>query len=234
VEELKPEQTAPLINIIIRTHNRPGYLKKCLESVQAQNYDNLFIIVIADNPESTKYAQPYLDEGMIDDLVSVVPANFKSSDFSELKKQGLCKSDSDKDKHFYDLYLNQVIKDIEEGYILILDDDKELASENSLKNLSKKLDENSLVIVQHALQKRTVPGNDKWKQLPFVRAHVDMACMIFHSDHKELVKFDGHGAGDWRVANKLAENLEPVWYKTVLTSADNNGNSGKPENKIKK
>jgi len=228
----KEKVSEPLINIIVRTHQRPGYFRKCIESINKQAYENKFVIAIADDELSAKYANEALDEGLIDDVVKVQPAQFKSKDFNKLLSAGIVKSARDKDRHFYDLYLNKVISQVEEGWIIIVDDDKELATANTLKNLSKKLaGEDTVVIAQHQLQRGSVPNDENWKKIPLTRGQIDMACFVFHASQKQLIDFDGHGAGDWRQANVLAGELKPVWYKTVLTIADNNGNSGKPEKK---
>jgi glycosyltransferase involved in cell wall biosynthesis len=222
----------PLINIIVRTHNRPKYFLKCLRSIMATCYNPRIVHVIVDNNESLKYAQTAVQNGMANS-VSMANANFTDNrfgSFAELKALGICKNNSDEKKHRYDLYLNDKLRDIEQGWIFFLDDDKEITSSRTLDNISERLTEDDIMLVgQHRMKSRLLPDGDLWGVLPFKRAHIDMSCFIFNVKHKELCHFDGHGAGDWRTAKRMAEVLRVEWLREPFTTADNDGNSGKAE-----
>lgn len=232
VEDVSEGKEMPLIHIIVRTHDRPKYFEHCVMSIAAQEYPNKQVHVIADSPGSFAYASKWVEMGFADDVMKVNPNHDPKSfgDFLLLKRHGLCQKDSDFRRHRYDLYLNERIAKIEIGWIFIVDDDKELTGPNVLDHIAELLTGDDVVVIgQHAMTVRTVPDGVYWEKLPFTRAQVDMSCFIFNVKHKALARFDGHGAGDWRVARRLSEKLEVKWLKEVLTVADNSGNSGRPE-----
>lgn len=225
----------PLINLLVRTHMRPGMFAKCLESIKAQTYENIFVIVIADNQQSKLYADKALEDGLVDDVVFVNPAAFKSYiSHEELVKNGLAKK-TDKNRSFFNMYFNKVIGELQEGWVFFFDDDLEFASENTLKNLAKKLeDEDSLVITRHQIgENRIVPDDDWWKKTPFGRGQICGAGLCFHAKHKDIAVWDGHRGGDYRLALRLADKLKVVWYKTVTTVAEREG-FGKSEEQLRK
>lgn len=224
----------PILNIIVRTHRRPAYFKKCIESIFNQNYDNIKIIVVVDDNETEAYVKPYKDDGTIDAIMRVNKSDFKSSDFSILQKAGVCTKLKDKDKHFYDLYINHVTSEIEDGFIWVVDDDNEIADSSTVDKIMKRLkSEEEVLFINYQMPTKKVPSDNNWKKLPFTRGDVDMSCFIWHASKSSFAQFDGHGAGDHRVANNLAKNLKPVWYKIIACLADNVGNRGKSEKEIR-
>jgi glycosyltransferase involved in cell wall biosynthesis len=225
----------PMVHVIVRTHGRPGYFRQCVESIAVQIYDNKVVHVVSDDAESEAYAREALDAGLVDEVTRVDPASFENQlgDFNFLQRHGYCKSRTDYRKHFYDLYLNAEMERIYNGYIFIVDDDKVLPDPLLLERIAKNLAEDVLVVGQYSMEKRTLPVGERWEKLPFDRAHIDMSCVLFHVKHREVAKLDGHGAGDWRMCNRLAKALKVVWMDEVFVVADNNGNSGKKEIQLK-
>lgn len=87
----------PLINILIRTSNRPEYFARCLKSVIKQSYDNIRIIVGYDNTAALNYIPGALEKVYCE-------AN------RELP-------------YFYDEYCNRLKSLVTDGWFLFLDDD---------------------------------------------------------------------------------------------------------------
>jgi glycosyltransferase involved in cell wall biosynthesis len=88
-----------LINILIRTSNRPRLFERCLQSIYDQDYPNIRIIVSVDN-----------------DLVDYIPEGIE---VIKVEKNNA---------HFgYDLYINDLKAMVNDGYFFILDDDDILA-----------------------------------------------------------------------------------------------------------
>mgnify|MGYP001551588463 CR=1 FL=1 len=90
----------PLINILIRTSNRPDLFKRCLQSIYDQRYPNVRIIVSVDN-DGVDYVPSEIE------TIRVTPD--KSKDF------------------YYDLYINDLKAMVNDGYYFCLDDDDTLA-----------------------------------------------------------------------------------------------------------
>lgn len=84
-----------LINILIRTSNRPILFKRCLNSVLDQGYSNIRIIISTDND------------------VDYIPENLE-----------VIRVKADRSlPYFYDCYLNELKSLVTSGYFLCLDDD---------------------------------------------------------------------------------------------------------------
>lgn len=100
----------PLINILIRTSNRPAQFKKCIDSIINQDYPEIRIIVGYDNEAALRY----IPKGLETVFVS-----------------------ADRDLPFYyDCYIQQLMEYVNDGYIYILDDDDFITNNNSLSQLN--------------------------------------------------------------------------------------------------
>lgn len=225
----------PLINILVRTHQRPNLFKRAIQEIVKQSYKNVFIIVIADDVASEKYAKKALDEGLVDDVVVVDPTLLKHTfSFEKLIQQGLVKN-KDRNQGIYNLYYNNVIQQIKEGWILFFDDDFQFANNNSLKNLASKLtNEYNLVIARCQIgENRIVPDDEYWKKLPVTRGQVSGGALCVHSIHKDIIIWDGFKAGDYRLVRRLTDKMEVTWYKAVLIVVDKEG-FGRTEEQLNK
>ncbi|HXP53150.1 MAG TPA: glycosyltransferase family A protein [Bacteroidia bacterium] len=91
----------PLLNILIRTSNRPTLFARCLDSILDQSYKNIRIIVSTDR--EVKYVPQWIE------TVEVTPR-------PELD-------------YGYDLYINDLKAKVTEGYFIVVDDDDILEPE---------------------------------------------------------------------------------------------------------
>lgn len=98
----------PLINILIRTSNRPTGFARCLRSIVTQSYPNIRIIIGYDNDKALTYIPVGLE--------AVPMFADRSVPF------------------FYDLYCNQLKAMVTDGYFLFLDDD-DILKPDVLKNI---------------------------------------------------------------------------------------------------
>lgn len=120
----------PLINILIRTSNRPTSFAKCLASIVAQDYEPIRIIVGYDNEAALRY----IPKGLETVFVS-----------------------ADRDlPFFYDCYLVDLMAQVVDGYIIAIDDDDKIIDDNVLSRLP--LTGNGL-IVQLQRGNNIVPQN---------------------------------------------------------------------------
>lgn len=226
VRVVKP---APVINVIVRTHRRESYFNKCIDSIVNQDYPNKKIHVTADDAMTAEYVKRAIKHGLVDFYYRVDGGMLHEPKaiFDKLVKRELCKP-GDYFKARYNLYLNHVIERIPNGWIFIIDDDKELPHSKFLSDIAKLLiSDNLMLIGQYAMKSKTVPEGDMWERLPFTRGHIDMSCFLFHVKFRDDAVFDAHKASDWRVANRLAAKLDLKWVKEPFVIADNDGNFGR-------
>ena len=115
-----------LFNILIRNTYRPSYFKKCIKSLLSQTYINYKIIMSYDDENCLEYLNEYKDNEKIE--------IFKASNVDKSKP------------FFYNLYCNELLDKVQDGWIIFLDDDDMFTHENSLLFLSRYiLNENNLV-----------------------------------------------------------------------------------------
>lgn len=99
----------PLINILIRTSNRPLGFKKALDSIVNQSYPNIRIIISVDNDAALRYIPKGLE------VIRVQ----KHPEF----------------EFGYDLYLEDLKALVTDGYIIAIDDDDWLCSNTILSEM---------------------------------------------------------------------------------------------------
>ena len=200
----------PLLNILIRTSNRPNYFRRLMENIKSQHYKNYRLIISADSVETTKYVAKYADKKTL-----IVPVQ---------------KLYHTPEQTFpWNLYLNDLMARVKEGWIMFMDDDDQYTNEFTFDRIASHLpDKNSMLVWQLRFPDgRYVPAPEYLGKTPFTRKQIAMPCFAFHSKWKNRVRFDGQRAGDFRIANKLQEFLKVEWAYIDLVQLDNFGNVGK-------
>ena len=122
IETNKPIQTIkevtnPLINILIRTSNRPNYFKNCTECVKMQTYKNVNLIISADDDFTENYVK---NEGYNCLRLNAIP------------KSGINHSP-------YNYYLNTMMQEVKQGFVIFLDDDDYFVNKNALQTIVNKI-----------------------------------------------------------------------------------------------
>lgn len=105
----------PLINILTRTSNRPIGFDINVKSVKEQTYDNINHIIGYDNDEDLNYINKY--DGLI--KVKVDRESLISADTSPNPMTGKYSP--------HNLYFNEMMKIVTDGWIIYYDDDDKLA-----------------------------------------------------------------------------------------------------------
>src|SRR5690242_2433625 len=113
----------PLINILIRTSNRPELFTRCLESVRQQTYKNYHIVVGYDRFTALDY----------------IP--------EDLEKWSVSAHDESQ-PYYYDIYCNILKMTVKHGWFFFLDDDDTLATPTVLEELAAHLTEPGAIICQ--------------------------------------------------------------------------------------
>lgn len=194
----------PLVNVLVRTHNRPKFFQDCVQSILDQTYKNIRIIVSVDNPDSKKYVIPY----------PVTPVECTpSSDIPPIPEDP-----SYGEKAPYNLYLNDMAKVVNQGWVMYLDDDDYLSDKNAISEAVKTIkNEDSLVLWRIFSSQRVVP-NDRNFGKPPVNCDIGNNGFMFHSKHLPLVNWEPYRKGNYRVAAALYKKLKPEWIDKLFAS----------------
>jgi hypothetical protein len=192
----------PLINVLIRTSGRPNYFKECIKSVYSQSCHNYNIIVGCDDEQSEQYVQPH--------KCRIVRYERSSKYFPKKNEYGYGRVAR------YNLYINELHKEVKEGYILYLDDDDILNNKDTLKIISENIKtENDLLFFRVQFPNKIVPSNENFGKAP-VLCDIDTVGFCFH--HKYCVDWEAYKMGDYRVATKLWETVpNKIFINRILT-----------------
>jgi len=200
----------PLLNILIRTSNRPNYFQRLMENIYSQDYKNYRLIISADTFETALYVAEYTGEKativLVDKLHRTPQQTFP-----------------------WNLYLNDLMNHVNDGWIMFMDDDDSYTGSSVFKLLAANLPgENSMLVWRLRFpDERCVPSAEHLYRTPFTRKQIAMPCFAFHSKWKNRVRFDGQRAGDYRIANQLQQFLIVEWLPLDLVQLDNFGNVGR-------
>ena len=198
----------PTIKILIRTSKRPNYFNRLVQNIQSQTYKNVRLIISADTPQTIAYVRK---EG-----------------YQPIQVKQLFRTE--KQNFPWNLYLNHLLDQVIDGWIVFIDDDDMYADPLSLETIVKNLPEDDFMLVWQMRfpDGRLVPNHEHIGTTPFVRKQIAMPCFAFHSKWKKHVRFDGQRAGDFRITNALLKFLQVKWLEAPLVQLDNFGNVGKP------
>lgn len=173
------------INILTRTGNRETYFKTLKKSIENQTYKNIRHLKSNDNINCK-----YLDEE--NDVIKVI----------KNPKLG---------QAFYNLYLNDLGNKVNEGWIIILDDDSKLIDNTFIEKLAdecSKSKTNEILIFQSYLlpKKRIIPSKEDFDNNKIRRCGIDMACFCFHHSILKKFSFDGRKMGDINFLEKIQKD----------------------------
>ena len=197
-------ENKPLINLLVRTSHRPNYFQNCVDSIYRQTYKNWNLIIGVDDKASEKYAQPAkgrIIEYNYSNLV--VPTPPKSEEYGV--------------PFIYNLYFNDLHKEVTQGYVLYLDDDDKLFNNDSLEKIVNNIKtDDDLIFWRVKFPNRLVPSDINFGKPPVLR-DVDTIGFIFN--HKYMFNWEPYKRGDYRIAKKLFETVpNKIYINEILTS----------------
>jgi len=173
----RPQQ---LINVLIRTSRRPDHFRKCISSVLGQQYSNVRIIVCYDDESCLSYLEQYptIDKFFV---------NIESEE-----------------KYKFNLYCNDLMDKVKEGWIMFLDDDDMLVHPHVLSIINcGLLDEETFLIWKFLRPDQAIFHKD----IDDIRlGEIDTSSFCFHSSHKEAARWGDQQYGDWRFVTELLKS----------------------------
>lgn len=203
----------PCLNILVRT-NRPNYLSNCMQSIEAQTYDNINTVLICDSNNAIEYTRKY------NARVVKVKKNDSLLPISD---------DTNYGKIFpYNIYLDTVQK-LVDGFIMFLDDDDKLVNCNSAERIIANASKDSLLIWKTNFKERgIVPSHSFGKEITLY--DITGISLCYHSSKIQYSDWSGWKRADYRTAKKLSENVNVTWLDEILTGIqDTPGNGVKPD-----
>jgi hypothetical protein len=189
-----------MINILVRTSNRPMYFWDCIQSIQKQTYTDYRIIVGIDGEDSyANFCHPIRYPMLISNKTYL-----KSAYTSML--------------HFpVNLYLNRLMQEVTDGWVMVLDDDDMFAGPDSLELIARNLvDTHSIIYWRVDICGRIVPSDSNFGRRPVVK-DISGIGFCFHSNYIPLLQHDTYKQSDYRVADRAYSLLNPIWIDKVLT-----------------
>ncbi len=175
----------PKFNILIRSSSladhdkdRPNMLSRCIESIRSQSYQNVRLIVSSDNPDDVENIKSLLTDD--DTLLELNREDIKTSVGGA--------------REFYNLYCNILAREVDEGWLMFIDDDDYYVA-NALPMIHqmlhvKNFDEDTMFfwMMENSVG-RTYPAGD---EIVIGDVGTPMFC-IHSSNFRETQSGDGQG-----------------------------------------
>ena len=175
-----------LINILIRNCYRPNLFKKCIQSILSQKYNNYKLIMCYDDDRCLEYLEKLPKNDKI--------VYFKASNIDKSKQ------------YFYNLYMNELLDKVKDGYIMFLDDDDKLSHSKVLLDISNNIDnEDSILLWMVKFQNILIYPKD-------INSKIIKDCQIsgigycFHSKYKNNIKWKSISGADRMFYNSIIKN----------------------------
>ncbi|MDO5970565.1 hypothetical protein Q4Q35_12180 [Flavivirga aquimarina] len=212
----KREHKEIFFNVLTRTSNRPRGFHNCHQSIVNQTYKNVKHFVSYENEKDLDYINSY-------DLVKVKVSKTSSEVLVNANNEPFAP---------YNLFCNDLLDEVENGWILFLDDDDNFFHNKVLEELAIKIvkaDEDTLFIWQMRYPSgKVLPLSKHFKNEEIEINHIGSPCIAFHSKYKDSVRWDSWKRSDFRFINKLFNKLaKKVWIKEVYIQINNHGDFGR-------
>jgi hypothetical protein len=190
-----------MLNIVIRTSYRPQAYYHCLKSIidYLPLLGQVKIIVGYDNPRALEYIDA--------NLVTTV-------DLTRHPRAG---------QYYYNLYLNKLLEDINEGWVLFVDDDDEVIK-YSLEVLISQLQPGRSSVIPFIrgghFQK---PTELQMRLKKLFAGYVGLPCLVLWHEHKKLITFDATELSDFKAIKKLSEAVDLLWISVPVVCSQARG-----------
>lgn len=204
----------PVVNILVRTSNRPFAFDRCIDSIVKQTYKNVNIIVSIDD-EKNDYTVKYPVHP-----VHVEKTKHRIEPINDNPNYGL--------PFHSNLYFNEMYKLCKPGLIIFLDDDDKFSVNDALQNIVDKYKQGSEYILWKVRNKRAIhPSSENFGKQP-VCCDICGIGIAFDAKYKGLAEWEPYKRGDFRIADKLYKFIDKkAWINAVFTETQNGHGFGK-------
>ena len=136
----------------------------------------------------------------------------------------------------HNLYVNELMDKVEEGYIIIIDDDDLLYSDetfNEIESIINDIDEDTIAFVQMVHPNtRIIPSGGRVDKKEIFRGDIGTPCIIFHFKYVKEIRWSGWRAEDFRFLTEINKiSKKQKWYHKKIVQVLESGNQ---YNRLKK
>lgn len=206
------------LTIITRTSARPNSFARLVGSISLQTYKHIKHIVLCDNESAANYTSRILQQAPYPYQIETVK---KTSN----------------NHGFYNLYLNHGIKMVDDGYILIIDDDDYILNNKALENFWKRSKpEKGFYIVQFLRGLKVKPQAHLFSKIsyqagdtsPIIVGKIGTSCAIFKQQHVKNACWNDMLGSDFLFIRQLAQNNNYTFIPVPIVQATAVKNGGIP------
>jgi hypothetical protein len=201
----------PTINILTRTSNRPNGFEVTYNSVHNQTYKNIKHIVSYDSDDDLSYLDKYDNI----ELVEIDKYQLINDDNSISPNTGKYSP--------HNLYFNEMIKHVNDGWVIYLDDDDKFIDNlviDKIVNTINDNDDDTLIVWQFKLGNDLILPKDISKDIPPVICGIGGGAIAFNCKYSNDAVWDSWKCSDFRVIDKLYHKIPNVKFiKEVLVLA---------------
>lgn len=208
------------LTIITRTSARPNQFIRLVKSIAKQSYKNIFHLVLCDNPIAYKYAsQTLIHHYHTIGIQFAINTVLRTSP----------------NPGFYNLYLNHGITQVNNGYILFVDDDDYLVNDTCIERFwNHPKPGKGFYIIQYLRGERAKPKPLYFPKItykagdtfPIVLGKIGGSAVIFQPRHAQNARWDDKLGGDYRFIRQLAANNDYTFIPIPVVQATPTGNKG--------
>ena len=202
-------QELPTVNILIRTHSRENYFRDCMQSIYAQDYANINIIVGVEAQDNDTNTYTINERARVIHYPryagKVIPTPERSEAYG---------------KWFpWNSYLDIMAKRCPEGYIIALDDDDMFTSPHAVSMVVEAANgrTDAVVFWRCNFPGRVIPADTNWEKAPVV-CDISGIGFMYHTRHVHQLEWGYWKRADYRIAAKLWDIAESKIFLNFVLS----------------
>lgn len=214
----------PLINILTRTSGRPRGIKRNIDCVKQQTYENINHIICTDRDDEVEH---------ITELSGTTPLivdrkQIIESDPDKPLPQGVAPRKELQINNIYsphNLYLNYMHEHVDNGWIIYLDDDDYLFDNSTIARIVDYINQygdNTLLFWKMERIGRDILPTQA--PIPPRVGGIGGSCVGFHTKYIEHATWDSWKCSDFRVITRLYNNMKRrLWIPEVYIMVPQEG-----------
>ena len=181
-------------NILIRTSNRGSYFERCIKSIFDQVYKHYTIIVCYDDIRSIKYINQY----------------------PEINSFYI---DTDRSDYHYNLHPNKLLKKVNNGFVIFLDDDDMFTNKYALLSINNQIESDNQIIIWKYFRTDKIIFPEKTENIPLGK--VCSCSFTFNISLSKDIEWEKRPYADYHFFSKLIkknkDNIDIQILPKILT-----------------